>query len=451
MVSRSTSSSYQRYKEVTKELYKKNLELFGANRELILLQKLYEITTSSLKLEDLTQRFIDVIVKDLNFLSAIVFLKNPELNSLKVIAMTKSKVNLIALKLFASPLSSLELPLDIKENIVAQAYISKRREVTHLFYKVFTPLITEEKAKIIEEVSKVKSTIVYPLVFGDESLGAFAVSMKKDIEDLSDSEKTALKRVSSVFGVAVNRLMIYQDLQIVNIRLKEIDAQKDEFISMAAHELRAPMTAIKGYVSMIIEGDTGDIPEKARGFLVDANAINERLIRLVNNMLNVSRIEEGRMVYQEEEENLSTVTRTVFAQFRPEAERKGLELKLDIPTSLKDKVRVDPDRIQEVIGNLLSNAIKYTDKGSVVVRLTQPNAKTVRFEVEDTGPGISKEEQEKLFKKFSRAESSVGKTTGTGLGLYISKLLVEKFGGIIGLASEDGKGSTFWFELPLVI
>src|SRR3989338_1482800 len=98
MVSRSTSSSYQRYKEVTKELYKKNLELFGANRELILLQKLYEITTSSLKLEDLTQRFIDVIVKDLNFLSAIVFLKNPELNSLKVIAMTKSKVNLIALK-----------------------------------------------------------------------------------------------------------------------------------------------------------------------------------------------------------------------------------------------------------------------------------------------------------------------------------------------------------------
>ena len=125
-------------------------------------------------------------------------------------------------------------------------------------------------------------------------------------------------------------------------------------------------------------------------------------------------------------------------------------MKLDVPASITDKVRVDPDRIQEVIGNLLSNAVKYTDKGSVVVRLVQPNANMVRFEVEDTGSGISKEEQEKLFRKFSRAESTVGKTTGTGLGLYISKLLVEKFGGSIGLSSEIAKGSTFWFELPLV-
>jgi signal transduction histidine kinase len=241
-----------------------------------------------------------------------------------------------------------------------------------------------------------------------------------------------------------------EEMEGLTQKLRAIDQQKDEFISMAAHELRAPMTAIKGYLSMVMEGDTGDIPEKARGFLADANSINERLIRLVNNMLNVSRIEEGRMVYQVEMENLSNVVRSVFAQFRPEAERKGLKYTLDIPTSIKDKVRVDPDRIHEVVANMISNAVKYTDSGYVKVRLKQPDEKTVRCEVQDTGPGISGEEQKKLFQKFHRVESNVGKTTGTGLGLYICKLLVQKFNGEIGVNSKVDKGSTFWFELPLL-
>lgn len=233
-------------------------------------------------------------------------------------------------------------------------------------------------------------------------------------------------------------------------RLKKLDEQKDEFISMVAHELRAPMTAIKGYVSMVMEGDAGKISEKARGFLADVNNINDRLIRLVNNMLNVSRIEQGKIAFQMEVENLSQVVRTVFSQFSPEAHRKGLSYTLSIDSKIKDKVKVDPDRIQEVIGNLLSNAVKYTDSGFVRVRLVQPKNGVVRFEVEDSGPGISKNEQEKLFQKFHRIETNVGKTTGTGLGLYISKLLVEKFGGRIGVKSRPGKGSTFWFELPLV-
>lgn len=241
-----------------------------------------------------------------------------------------------------------------------------------------------------------------------------------------------------------------QELEELAAKLKELDRQKDEFISMAAHELRAPMTAIKGYVTMVMEGDTGDIPEKARRFLADANAINERLIRLVNNMLNVSRIEEGKMLYQIEDEHLSRPVRTVFSQFTPEAERKGLIYTLDISAGIKDKVHVDPDRIQEVIGNLLSNAVKYTEKGYVKVRVIQPGKRTVRFEVADSGPGISEEEQKNLFQKFHRVETNVGKTTGTGLGLYISKLLVDKFNGKMGVSSKVGKGSKFWFELSLV-
>lgn len=264
-----------------------------------------------------------------------------------------------------------------------------------------------------------------------------------------------------VFGIAllfsiflvrsvINEVRQRERLEELTQKLKEMDDQKDEFISMAAHELRAPMTAIKGFLSMVLEGDTGQISDKTREFLGDANTINERLIRLVRNMLDVTRIEEGRLVYQLEDCRLSEVTRLVYNQFILEAKRKGLEYELVIPREIKDTVHADVDKLNEVMGNLISNAIKYTDQGKIMIRLLQPKSRIVRFEVEDTGAGISEAEKEKLFRKFYRIESGVGKTTGTGLGLYISKLLIEKFGGRIGVESKPGKGSIFWFELSVV-
>jgi signal transduction histidine kinase len=276
------------------------------------------------------------------------------------------------------------------------------------------------------------------------------------LKDLTEDEAENLISISFILGtyftsiIETNRFKKeLEEKEKVSSKIIKIEQQKEEFVSMAAHELRSPLAAIKGYLSMVIEGDAGPISDKARGFLADANSINERIIRLVNNMLNASRIEEGRLAYQMEYEYLSNVVKLVFHQFIPEAERKGLRLELKVPHEIRDRVYIDIDKTTEVIGNLVSNAVKYTDQGSVIVRLTQPDKNTVRFEVEDTGPGITKAEQDKLFRKFYRVESNVGKTTGTGLGLYISKLLIEKFGGKIGLISDFGKGCTFWFEVPL--
>ena len=257
-----------------------------------------------------------------------------------------------------------------------------------------------------------------------------------------------------VFGVLLIRSITKEveqkdKLQELTQKLQALDKQKDEFISMAAHELRSPLTAIKGYISMILEGDTGEIPGKAKEFLVDTTSVTERLIRLVNNMLNVSRIEEGRLVYQMEEVDLIKALQEIYYSFRFEAERKGLKFNFDVPHGIYDKVYVDPDKIREIVGNLVSNAIKFTEKGSITMHVSQPDASLVRVSIADTGPGISKEEQEKLFQKFYRAESTSGKTIGTGLGLYITKLLLEKFNGRIGLDSEVNAGSTFWFEIPV--
>ncbi|MFC1649315.1 ATP-binding protein [Patescibacteria group bacterium] len=256
------------------------------------------------------------------------------------------------------------------------------------------------------------------------------------------------------FGLMLIRSVIREikqkeRLQELTSRLKEIDKQKDEFISMAAHELRAPMTAIKGYVSMLMDGDAGELSDTAQDYLTDAQSVTERLIRLVNNMLNVGRIEEGRMIFHEEVVKVSDIVHQVFVSFKFEAQRKKLEFGMNVEDGVKETSYVDSDRLTEVIGNFVSNAVKYTEKGRIDINVKQ-KGRRVLVEVVDTGPGISKAEQKKLFQKFYRVESAVGKTIGTGLGLYISRLLIHKFGGEIGLDSESGKGSNFWFDLPVV-
>lgn len=239
------------------------------------------------------------------------------------------------------------------------------------------------------------------------------------------------------------------ELKVLTDRLNSLDRQKDEFISMAAHELRGPATAIKGYLSMVINGDAGEVSERARGYLADAQATNDRLIRLVNNMINVSRIEEGKITYQMDEIKLSALAGAVYSDFKYEADRKNLNYYTEIQDGVNDYVKVDPDRVREVIANLVSNAIKYTNEGFVKIRVLGLNGDKVRLEVVDSGPGISEEEQSKIFRKFYRVKSAVGKTIGTGLGLYISKLIIKSFDGEIGVDSRLGSGSAFWFELPV--
>jgi signal transduction histidine kinase len=238
------------------------------------------------------------------------------------------------------------------------------------------------------------------------------------------------------------------ELHSVGDRLGSLDRQKDEFISMAAHELRGPTTAIKGYLSMIINGDAGEITERAKGYLTDAQATNDRLIRLVNNMINVSRIEEGKITYQIDDIKLSALAGAVYSDFEFEAERKNLKLSTEVQEGVNDVVKIDPDRIREVIANMVSNAIKYTNEGFVKIKILNSNSGSVRLEIADSGPGISEEEQSKIFRKFYRVKSVAGKTIGTGLGLYISKLIIKSFNGEIGVDSRLGSGSTFWFELP---
>ncbi|MBN1262900.1 MAG: HAMP domain-containing histidine kinase [Candidatus Pacebacteria bacterium] len=239
-------------------------------------------------------------------------------------------------------------------------------------------------------------------------------------------------------------------LKKANVKLRELSALKDEFVTVASHELRAPMTTIKGYISMVREGDAGKIPPKAQEYLKDVSESNDRMIRLINNMLNVSRIESGKLIIGLEDIQIEEVIEGVVREFRLEAQGHGLELKFIKPRKKLPKVRVDPDRIREVVSNLIGNAINFTPHGHIYVRAYEEN-EMITVTVEDTGVGIALEDQKQLFKKFSQIGVGVPLKKGSGLGLYICRMLINEFGGDIWLKSKPGKGTTFYFSLPAII
>lgn len=230
--------------------------------------------------------------------------------------------------------------------------------------------------------------------------------------------------------------------------LKRLQELKNEFTFIAAHELRTPVTAIRGYISMILEGTAGAVPEIVRKYLDTVWEANERLVRLVNDILEIARSEAGRIKIEVFAIDIRESVKSVFEEVRPLADEKKIALSYDRPADLA-LVLADTARLKEVIVNLVSNAIKYNREGGRVEISHDFEPGFVLTHVADNGIGMSAEDQKRMFEKFFRADSArVQQITGTGLGLFITKELIEKMGGVIWMKSEEGKGSRFSFKLP---
>lgn len=268
--------------------------------------------------------------------------------------------------------------------------------------------------------------------------------------------------LSVVFGILLIRsvkaeIERKEELQLVtdklaeaNVELKRLDRSKTEFISIASHQLRTPLTAIKGFISLLLEGSYGVVPKEIEGILNKVYTANERIIDLVEDLLNISRMESGRLNYEYSEVDMCAFLSELRDTFAITAKKKGLELVFECPESATlSPVWIDRQKSFEVISNLIDNALKYTREGNVRVRAEAvPGA--VRVSVIDTGIGISEEAKRYLFSKFTRGEESEKMfANGTGLGLYVGKAMMEAQGGRISVESEGtGKGSTFSVEFP---
>lgn len=242
-----------------------------------------------------------------------------------------------------------------------------------------------------------------------------------------------------------------EKLQKANEELKKLDKAKSEFISIASHQLRTPLSVIKGFVSMIIEGSYGAVGEKQKEILAKVGANADRLTNLIDDLLDLSRMEGGRMQYKWEFISLTDLVNSVVEELKSEAEKKKLEFKWNPSIAEILYVRADQEKLRQVLMNLVDNAVKYTPEGSVEVKLVKTREGQARLSIKDTGIGMDKEDLGLIFGKFVRGKKVPRLwTEGSGLGLYIARKILEEHKGRIWAESEgEGKGSTFFVEIPV--
>jgi signal transduction histidine kinase len=322
--------------------------------------------------------------------------------------------------------------------------------------------------KTIDLLIAYEVEILIPLNLEDKIIGLLALGSKESGDMYNDEDLEVLGIIGSQVAMAVENALIYEEnrnfgiklekevkkataeLRKANEKLKQLDAAKSEFISIASHQLRTPLTVIKGYISMMLEGNFGKLTTNEVDSLEKVYESNERLIQLVENLLNVSRIESGRLLFNYEVMQLEDLVSDVIEELSNNAKKKGLRLNYKLSEELLPALKIDEEKIRQVVMNLIDNAIKYTKKGSITVSLKKED-NNIQFCVADSGIGVSKEDLPNLFKKFSRGSgTSLIHTEGTGLGLYVAWEMIEAHGGKIWAESKgESKGSKFCFILPI--
>ncbi len=324
------------------------------------------------------------------------------------------------------------VPLKVKNKIIGLIIIGKKES---------GDMYNEEDFKVLKIIGA-QSAIAL-----DNSL------LYKKTKTFNQKMAREVKRATRALNVNNKRLQMMADkMAVANDRLRKLDNAKSEFISIASHQLRTPLTAIKGFVSLLLEGSYGEISKEVQEVLNKVYLSNERLIELVEDLLNISRIESGRIEYKFEKVKLENICQEIIDSFVVRAKEKHLKIELKLPKKSLPEILTDKKKIREVISNLVDNALKYTPKGWVKISLLQVEDK-VQIRVSDTGIGIPVEEIPHLFAKFSRGKGiSRINTGGTGLGLYVGKKIIESLHGRIWVESKGvNLGSTFIVEIPIEI
>jgi len=323
------------------------------------------------------------------------------------------------------------VPADLWQRVVAA--LAERRDGDD------TPLV----ATRVDGTAMTKSGLDLPVEFTFLPLkvgGETRINVL--LHDISARRRVAVKR---------ERLLKTEqdagvELTSQNVRLRELDALKDQFVSVVSHELRTPLTAIRGYLEIVLGEEPGPLNEEQRRFLEIADFSSEQLLRVVGDLLLIGKVEGGQLALEIAEIDLDAMLEACVVAAKPAADAKQIALRLtsgELPS-----IAADRGRLSQALGNIISNAIKFTDDGRVDVRVRAEDDRAV-IEITDTGTGIPTAEIDHLFVPFFRASTATRQAIpGTGLGLSIAKEIVEAHGGSISVESEEGSGTSFRVELP---
>jgi len=268
-------------------------------------------------------------------------------------------------------------------------------------------------------------------------------------KEMSIDERAVVEVTTSPFHEQRGELSTLVMLHDIT-REREMEQTKTEFVSLAAHQLRTPLAAIKWSVQMLLGGDAGEISKEQQTFLDKMSQSTERMIRLINDLLNITRIEEGRYLYQPTFQELPQIVKTMVQSYQDLAAQKGIKLQEEVASGKVPRVLVDEEKIRLAVQNLIENAIHYTPRGGEVTVRVLHDTKEVKLEVADTGMGIPEQQKKRVFEKFFRASNAkTVDTEGSGLGLYLVNNIITAHGGKVWFESEEGKGTTFTFTLPV--
>lgn len=264
------------------------------------------------------------------------------------------------------------------------------------------------------------------------------------------SGKYLIKAVKKEINQRERLEILTDQLFEANEKLKSLDKLKTEFVSLASHQLRSPLTAIKGYTSMLLEGDYGEINPEAKQTIDRVMQSSNNLTLVVEDLLNVSKIESGGMKYVMEKFDFGELAKNTTEELSINAEKRGLKLFSTINEKQKYNINGDKEKIRQIVLNLIDNSIKYTKEGQIEVGMNSKDEK-ITMAIKDTGVGIEKGKEEELFDKFTRGEGSKINASGSGLGLYLVREIAKAHGGRVWAESEGaGKGSTFFVEFTEV-
>lgn len=300
----------------------------------------------------------------------------------------------------------------------------------------------------------------------EEGFGYVALGIKKSGGEYSVQDVRTLENIANELIIAIQNALHYEEIQRFNAllqdrineatrklrhsndKLKALDEAKDDFVSMASHQLRTPLTSVKGYISMVLEGDAGKINPTQRKLLEQAFSSSQRMVYLIADLLNVSRLKTGKFEIETAPVNLAEVVEQEIGQLKDTAGSRSLELTYDKPGDFPS-LMLDETKTRQVIMNFVDNAIYYTPAGGKIAVKLKETPSSVELRVEDTGIGVPKSERPHLFTKFYRAANArTARPDGTGLGLFMAKKVVMSQGGSIIFETEEGKGSTFGFVFP---
>lgn len=437
---------------ITAEMYRRNKELADTNRTLTLLRTIDALVLEShASLKQVCQHITEAIAQATEYPFIALFTRPPHSqHQLTLYGWSgKDLVGKTDALGFGKPLHiSLDYPWF---NDLESAKLVSLEGLSSKTIAKFMNASVSEVNHVRKQVP-IQSVYVVKLRVRRRIVGVLAVGFTNPAEQLTDAETLAMDRMSETIGVALDNKLLFEEnqrvlkqLTVSNIKLRALDEAKDDFISMASHQLRTPLTSVKGYLSMVMEGDAGKITPKQRNMLNQALVSSQRMVYIISDLLNVSRLRTGKFVIEPAPVNLAQVIEEEIGQLKEMAEIRDVQVRYKPPKKFPD-LMIDETKTRQIIMNLIDNAIYYTPSGGKIDVCLENKDSTVEFRVKDTGIGVPRAEQKHLFTKFYRAGNArKARPDGTGLGLFMAKKVVIAQGGAIIFESKEGQGSTFGF------